>query len=255
MSGYLVQRNAGDIVRGAVAMYREYFLTFVVIGVLPILPTLGWAFFGPDNSDESLATRITAYFSVKELVTHLVEAIPQLAITIAVSDICLGNQPSFMRSYQRLFRLNFALPLMTYLLVQWFIGFAQEVHMLFYPLLLALTMLIGEVVVLERRAGKSALSRNWQLSRGFMLRNLAVFGLVFAAFLVYAFLPSFIVAALAKFGFMEYRPWESFLSVFATLLGSLLFPLVGITTTLIYYDMRVRKEAYDTVALAQDLMR
>jgi hypothetical protein len=98
-----------------------------------------------------------------------------------------------------------------------------------------------------------ALRRSRELARGKLWRNFGVLLLVsipvyLAIFLVAGVL-GIITVVLESGGFADW------LLVFATRgLLQLMIPPIIVAIVLLYYDMRARKEAFDSTALAQELM-
>ena len=101
------------------------------------------------------------------------------------------------------------------------------------------------VVVLENTWGKEALKRSKNLGKDFYLRTL---GLIVIIMCISALFGGIAHAALANFitGFY-------FHALLLNAIQILVQPLTLIMIVLSYYDLRVRKEAYDIATLAEDL--
>ncbi len=102
-----------------------------------------------------------------------------------------------------------------------------------------------------------AMGRSWALTRGHRLK---IFGCLFVTFFL-VFLP---VMALSGFAVVTANPelmnaGTSPMAVFWLTLASglqiLIYPLVYCMLTVAYYDLRVRKEAFDLEVLAAGLSR
>jgi hypothetical protein len=128
-------------------------------------------------------------------------------------------------------------------------------------LLLTVKLLfVPQAIVLETSGPLTAFSRSWSLTRGSFWRVLGILLLVvlvvavltFAIGMLNAFL---MVAALFTAG-TENPALAAVAQAFATLLNSLptliLFPIYGIGSTLLYYDLRIRKEGADLQARLED---
>jgi hypothetical protein len=182
------------------------------------------------------------------------------AITVAISDMCLGEQPGVLRSYRRLRgpvirRLAWAniiqlavLAGATLLLV--IPGLIMMVRLLFTPI----------VATLENCRGVAALKRSAALGKGMYWRNAGVLLVLIAVFfgLGIAFGLVNIIIALALGTGIEGGPQSVSAIVTRTgtaLVTMLTYPLMFTAMTLMYYDMRVRKESYDLNTLAEDLRR
>ena len=107
------------------------------------------------------------------------------------------------------------------------------------------------VVVLENLSSSfDSFGRSWDLTRGFRLRLL---GLVIVVGLIAAFLPGLVVMSL-QFVILASAPsLLPLLVVLASFLKILLAPVIPCALTLLYYDLRVRREAFDLQVLSQQL--
>lgn len=92
------------------------------------------------------------------------------AITISVSDICLGNAPSLARSYKKVFGL-FDLIGLVLLIVP---GIIAILWFIFTPC----------VVVLEGLGGLTALKRSKAIGQGYNWRNLGIVVLLLVIWIV-----------------------------------------------------------------------
>jgi len=245
-SGYIRIYSAGDILRSSVQIYRSNFRTFWVILVLPLLPGVAVQAFAP-QSDHPLL------FHGANLFDMFVGLLTTAAGTVAVSDICLGQWPSIGRSYRRAFSempgkiagtgLLLWLTLILGLLLLLVPGF---IFMLWYLFAIPL-------VVLEQTSGIAALRRSRHLGRGSYLRNCGVYALLIVPIYVLA------VAVGVLFGWVGGNVESSLVHELSGFLAGTVAasfaPVITIAIVLLYYDMRVRKEAYNIQTLAEELRR
>lgn len=107
-----------------------------------------------------------------------------------------------------------------------------------------------QVVVLEELgASTDALGRSWTLTKGYKGKAL-VLGFVLFVFLMLIFIGLGIVAGLAA----AIAPFLMVPVVAAlSLVWLLVYPLMSCVFTLLYYDLRVRKEAFDLELLSQQI--
>ncbi|MHB8717953.1 MAG: glycerophosphoryl diester phosphodiesterase membrane domain-containing protein [Candidatus Dormibacteria bacterium] len=107
------------------------------------------------------------------------------------------------------------------------------------------------VVVIEGRTARSALRRSWSLVRGSSWR---VFGITLLVGLITSILSSIIgglLGVLTQFGDLTL---QLALSTLAGLVANLLVqPIALIVVVLLYYDQRIRREAFDIEMLAATL--
>lgn len=110
--------------------------------------------------------------------------------------------------------------------------------------------LVVQVVVLEDlNASTDALGRSWSLTKGFKGKVLTLWFVLFV-FLMVIFVGFALVAGLAA----ALAPVFAVPAVVAlALVWLLVYPLMSCVFTLLYYDLRVRKEAFDLELLSQQI--
>jgi len=107
------------------------------------------------------------------------------------------------------------------------------------------------VVVLEGLSSSfDAFARSWDLTRGFRLK---LFGVVVVTWLIAQFLPQLVVGTMSIVILGASPALQPFLVVLTSLLSILLAPVMPCALTLLYYDLRVRREAFDLQMLSQEL--
>jgi hypothetical protein len=150
---YLVEHSAGSIIRGAFQIYFRHFSTLFLIYVLPVMPVAVL-------QGEAEMIGKTSLIVLSALLTLTVNYFAFGAVTVAVSDICLGNQPSIKRSYARILGKLVLLLLLTNLLQ--ILAVAIGFVLLVVPGLVLILWLVlsPSVVVLEGRSGVAALKRS-----------------------------------------------------------------------------------------------
>lgn len=105
---------------------------------------------------------------------------------------------------------------------------------------------VTQAVVLEPLPGATdALGRSWQLTKGSkgraILLGLVVYVLIFMPFVVWLGLALLLPS------------WGDTIHVGALIVSLMVYPVSGCAFTLFYYDLRVRKEAFDLEHLSQQL--
>jgi hypothetical protein len=106
------------------------------------------------------------------------------------------------------------------------------------------------VVVLENlNASMDALGRSWSLTRGFRLK---IFGIFFVTGLM-VMLPVLAFGALGGFLMLESPVGGQAFQVVSAALPIILTPLFSCVLTLVYYDLRVRREGFDLQVLSEQL--
>jgi len=266
--------GVGEILDGALTIYRRHFTTFVALGVtvlgLPVVLTIYAQLSGPQQHPVILFfAAVLQYFAGLLLTAGVIRVI---------SDFYLGRDAS----------LSQALALGTHKVWPLFVvglGKAIVIGLVFFvpgflaaiaiPLLaktgglgalVAIALICGatwlamfvacgygvttQVVVLEPLASSfDAFGRSWDLTRD---RKLKVLGLALVAFILVA-VPSIGIGALAGVLRLSSYSGASVLLVLAAILPVILTPVLPCVFTLMYYDLRVRREAFDLELLSQQL--
>ena len=107
------------------------------------------------------------------------------------------------------------------------------------------------VVVLESlRSAFDAFGRSWELTRGFKFKVLL---LSVVTFLITNTIPSFVFRGLGAAFTRAAPPLGLALTAASYILPLLLTPVFSAVITLMYYDFRVRREAFDLQILSQQL--
>jgi len=107
------------------------------------------------------------------------------------------------------------------------------------------------VVVLEElRSSFDAFGRSWELTRSFKLK---VAGLFFVAMLLTNLIPSFVFRGLGALFLQSVPPLGIALTAVGYVAPLALAPVLAAVITLVYYDLRVRREAFDLQVLGQRL--
>jgi len=106
------------------------------------------------------------------------------------------------------------------------------------------------IVVLETLGGAfDAFGRSWDLTRGFKRK---IFGIAVVAFLM-IYLPILVIGILGGYFRLTAPAMGQAIEVLSAALPIIVYPLFSCIVTLIYYDLRVRREAFDLQVLGQQL--
>jgi hypothetical protein len=112
-------------------------------------------------------------------------------------------------------------------------------------------MVTTPVVVLESLPSSfEAFGRSWQLTRGAKRR---VFWLMFVANLIASALPSLLLSAIGAVVLEVVPSWALGWTIVAAALPVVLTPVIPCVLTLVYYDLRVRREGFDLQLLSEQL--
>lgn len=110
--------------------------------------------------------------------------------------------------------------------------------------------LMSQVVMLENRGGTDATRRSRELVRGFWWKTLGLLVVVAILLAILVSIPGIIIGAIIG---TTSQPFTARLlvGIFALLVSLLTTPIQVAATTLLFYDLKIRKEAFDLEAMVQ----
>ena len=235
----LGEQTAGSLIRNTWRIYRRHFGRIVLTFALPTFPLFVLSALPPEPWN---ALFVYPFLAVLFIASG--------ALTIVVSDICLGNAPSVRRSFSQVLRRRTWLKLITAALLGSLLVYLGLLLLVVGSMWVFVRLVFSPTIVaLERLSGRAAIRRSFQLTRGQFWR---LFGLFTLTFLL-ASLVTIVILVPASLTALISEDLGG-LVVFLLLLAWY-WPVLGIAIVLLYYDQRVRREGYDTDALSEDLMR
>ena len=260
----------GEILDVGITIYRRNFralltLVFVVVAPFEILSALIQASALPDNTfitDTSATEPIDidrdfwlgiAAFGVAGLLSFIAGIIATGACFKAIADGYLGERadwrPALRYAARRLHSIIWVTMLGTFIAVIGFIFFIVPGVYLYVCFAVAVPVLLTEGV-----KGRKALGRSRRLVRG---RWWGTFGVVFLGALLVSIVQGALVGLTAIVTTLDTADptLGSFIfSTTATVLASVIStPLSAAFITVLYFDLRVRKEAFDLQLLAEQI--
>lgn len=263
----------GEILDGALTIYRRHFGLFVRLGVtalfVPVLLTVYVEFSGGQQQHIVLwfLTTVIQYFATLLLTAGAIRVI---------SDSYLGREPDLSDALSlgfakmgSLFVVGLAKGLIFVLIgggigliVFIFVGVqagAASALLAFVAALGGFWFLIWvacgyavttQIVVLEVLPGAfECFGRSWGLTQGFRRK---IFNIAFVAGLI-VYVPTAAVAGVGAAMALESPATQQVFQVAAAVLPMVLTPILSCVYTLMYYDLRVRREAFDLQLLGQQL--
>jgi uncharacterized membrane protein len=252
--------TVGELLDRTFSCYRRHFVLFFGIAVLPHLLIFGFQIAG------MLAVRaagvfLTLIWSLAFLFLYLTTvALSQGATMVAVSDIQLGRGTSIAQAFGRIRpRLGEILIVMLNVGVRVIIGLI----MLVVPGVIAVLKyaLAVPVAVLEETTVSGALERSATLTKGHRGRIFLIYFLLmlfmWIVAMVWQFPAMVIIATLT--GNVRSDQWPMWGYIFfqfgSVITQAVVAPIMTIAISLVYYDERVRKEAFDLTQMMQQLDR
>ena len=257
----------GDLLDETFRLYRRHFLLFAALSIILAVPTaalFGLAFgsfvvaAGSSVTDASGYVVLLASIGAALLVSIVILPFTHSAIIYAACESAQGRAVTASGVLAGVGRRYF--PLLAY----WFIFNVYTAYLATVlcvaPVILWIWGFVGWLVVtpamfVEGVGFGAAFSRSWQLVRGRWWRTfLILFLLVVIWFLVNLGLGAFVNLAQALLAIFV-SPFLSTVvsSAGGQLVGSLANPIMQIAIVLVYFDLRVRKEALDLFQLAYRL--
>lgn len=230
MADYIRERSSGEIVRDSIKIYRTH---FAIIFAIYFVNAFLWEFIYEVLSATGSWPRGKWFFKGLGLLMPFAAGVQ---LTSVVAQIYLGYEVNTRKIMRRPGTLSKAI----------LTGIVVLLLAPLYPF----TMFAVPVVVLENVWGFKALKRSFQLGRHYYLRNFLVFIWPYTVY----YLVSIGLGAIDLFYGTTTLRTILFIGSKEAIV-SLITPLAIITTVLLYFDMRIRNEAYDIVSLAEELQK
>lgn len=243
MTNYQLQpMSTGDILDTAVVVYRQHFGVLMSIAIFCLgIPTLMFIAIALGGGLTLHGTMWFAAFILAMVGGVLAEG----AVVWAVSEGYLGRTPTSGSALGAAFG-RFGAIFVAGLARNILIGLALFLFFVPGVIVGAGYSVVLPVVVLERfGGGTGALGRSWELTRGYKGKALMLF-LAVVVVLVIPLFAAGVVAAIIP-------PLASVVEAAAQVVQLVLLPAFSCVFTLFYYDLRVRKEAFDLEQLSQHL--
>jgi hypothetical protein len=238
--------SLGEVLDVSFGLYRARFATLLLIAVVcRLIPIL-----------------LAVYFQVTEvtlnqlwlrllgtLVSLVLVAIGVAASTFVVSDSYLGREISAWRALARSMPLVWNLIGIS-ILTSLAVGLGLLLFIAPGLILLAGFLLSPVVAVIEAPPrSRDAMRRSWELSTGFKGK---LFLTMLVAFLL-LLIPTIALGSLAGLGGSGGESQALVFFVIPLVLQVFVYPFVYVVQTVLYYDLRVRKEGFDLELLADSL--
>ena len=251
--------TVGELLDRTFFYYRQHFALFVGIAALPGLLALALqvaTVFVKPTLDNLL---LTAALALAAVFVYLVTGmLTHGATVVAVSHILLEREIHIAEAFDSIrHRLGKLILISINVGVRVMLG---VLFLIFPGILLALRYSLAiPVAVLEETGVSASLSRSATLTKGhrgrILLVYLLLFVLVIIASMLWPFLTMLIAAGLSSAVRAGQQPvWTRVMLQFGNFVStSLLGPIMTIALTLVYYDERVRKEAFDLEHMMQQL--
>jgi Membrane domain of glycerophosphoryl diester phosphodiesterase len=254
MTTSLRPMSLGELLDRSFFLYRKHFTLFVGIIAVPHLAVLAFQLMGVALHPGTVAVfgAVSIVWSLVSIVVYLsAVAASQGATVIAVSKVHLGGNTSVSESFAGVKGRIVSLAL---IMIGVGIGIGIGFVLLIVPgIIFALMWALAiPVAVLENKGLRDSTSRSAQLTKGNRGRIFMIYFLfVVLTYIVYMLWEIPILAAIGIFAggahpVTALPVWSQVAFAVGTFLSQCLVgPLLTIALSLVYYDQRVRKEAFD----------
>ena len=257
--------SLGEILDRTFSLYRRNFLLFLGITAIPHLLilalNLAQTMFTPlpatrtqvpvEQLQGPAANGIFAFGVLGFLVGFIIYIVTYLfaqgGAVYAVSELYLGRETSIGASLRRM--RGELLSLFGVILLNGLAVMGATIFLIIPGIYVACRLITCvPAALLEDLGPRASLERSFRLTQGSAGRSFLIFLLYFillyAAIFLFMFPFGFMVALSAKDPSMV-RLWLALSQVGSFLAGVLVSPILTIATAVFYYDLRVRKEAFD----------
>lgn len=239
--------SLGELLDASFGLYRRLFVPLVFISVATQAIPLALSIYIEASGGAFERPMLWMFTTVLALILGQIGI---AASTFLVAEAYLGGSLTPQEGFSR------ATPFLGRLIVAAFLSallYAVGLLLFVVPGVIMICALIvtAPALVLENQpSATSAMGRSWQLTKGFRGR---IFGAILVAVLLIV-IPAIALGVLA--GLVGGASEDTALIVvllLQSLLQLLAYPFFYVLTTLFYYDLRIRKEAYDLEMLASGL--
>jgi len=256
------ERDLGGIVDELFRVYLMNFLSFLGIIAVAGIPlaiigaVLGWYVLSyplPDTAEFTILFLLIAVLVIASILAYLLMS---AAVTYAVAVHYQGNRIAIRQTYQ--FAWHRLSSLVGAVFLVGLAVFAMGITIIGIPAAIyfgVTWVFIVQTVVLEHRSARRSLSRSSILVKRTWWR---VLGILIIIGLIQSILSAvaggivgFIIGLIG--GLADILPVELATNFAGSLVGMIFIPIGLIGTTLLYFDLRIRKEGYNLEIMAQEL--
>jgi hypothetical protein len=251
--------GVGEILDAAIRLYRAQWRSLMAIVAIALVPITFLQAFLTRSMGSPFSTEAPVSGDVDgTLITSVVLGITQVlliqpfltaAVAKASADTYLGHElvvgPTFRYAVSRIHSILW-ISILSGLCV--LLGF---VLLIIPGIIVAIRFVFGStVLVVEGQKGTKALGRSWRLAKGHFWK---LFGTLLLANIMASVVEG-VLSVPGSVAFVAIGPsgWP-FLAIATSLAAILTTPFTTLITVLLYFDLRIRKEAFDLEVMAQEM--
>jgi glycerophosphoryl diester phosphodiesterase family protein len=251
--------SLGEILDRTFTLYRSNFLLFLGITAIPqllvltlrlaqlfLIPSVAPGTAGIARSAAAFGASIIVGI-VAAIVNTIAYLLSQGATVSAVADLYLGRTPTIGASFQKVrgdLGTLFGVVVLNGLVV--LVGFILLVIPGIY--MMCRLLIAVPAAVLEDLGARNSLDRSFALTKDNAGRAFVILLLYFVLLIMIMSLfqfPATFGLAAAKNNPAMFRMWMAIIQVLASVSAVLVTPFLTIATSALYFDLRVRREAFD----------
>lgn len=264
----------GEMVDAAIRLFRTHFRTLIKISAAVLVPLglvqlIATIIVGPADltsfisvdvnatPEEVLGPLVPAYvvLGVTSILTSLGSVLVEGASITALAQVYQGQEPDWRSSLRAGLRRFIPLTLSTILMY-----LVAGIGLIFClaPGIFLWTMwsVSAAALVTEQKGPVAALRRSWQLVKGRFWPVLGAMALGYLLYYVISQIISVVTGVITVIGTLNSDSFSFVPTVIGTIIVSVLAaPFLAAMVTIVYFDLRVRKEGYDLELMAADLSR
>ena len=227
-------RTFTELLDAGVAMFRDQYATLVVaVSVILLPPVLLRAMIGPGVG-----------FLILKIVENLLYAVADGAVVLIVSERLMGRRPDLGKALRLTLERSGSL---VWASIMRGVIVGILLLLLIVPGVFAVGVLFAMpmIVMIEGTGASDAMDRSRELTRGHVMRILGVLAVGFVGLMVYVIVGGSLLGLLGL--------GERGIDVVTSVLFVTADPFPSVLATMLYYDLRIRKEGLDLEMMAERL--
>lgn len=237
-------RSATEIIDAAFQLLRQHYTQLAAIAMVALLPYIAVV---AVSGAVSVTSGSGSAFLVL-ILQWICGAIAEGAVVIGAASAYLDGQTDIQRSLLTAVRRGPAV-IVAGVLRGFAAGLAAIAFLFPGIYVLVRTFAIIPVLLLEDRGADESLSRAWKLAKG---EGWKIFGTMLLAWLIFMTLYMLLVFAIGVILGLFGTTNERMTSLLVAILLPFVFPITAVVSTLLYYDIRIRREGFDLELMALD---
>lgn len=239
----LRERSGPELIDAAIQMLRRYYPKLVTLTAVAMLPYIILRVVLPVDRSVGLVLLLL-------LVAVICSSIAEGSIVLAVSESYLEGRADIAAALSRTSRRLPAIIGAT-LVKSVYMGLGALLFIIPGIYCFASAFAVPAVTVLEGLGPIKSLSRSRSLSKGHIWKILGVLTVVWLIYFALYFTLALSVGATLSMETMTTN--TRLLEVLTAILSVFVYPIIGVVVTLLYYDMRIRKEGFEISMMMRDL--